>query len=293
MDIKYLQTFKSIIQTGSFQKAAEKLNYTPSTVTFQIQQLERELAVPLFEKIGRRMVLTQAGMDIMPLAENILQSMERMREYRDADGEITGLLTVAMPETLLVYQMQPLLAQFRCRAPGAALSLKTMNCREVRDSLMNGSVDIGIQYDITSHQDMKISHAAGSYQGILVAEMNSVPTLQAALDEGQKLDTGLIRYRKDSVFQERFDEHMRKKGLEFQYEIELESIEAVKRSVLSRLGIAYLPDFAVEQELKSQKLGRLDAGIPCEHVSAICAYHKNKYVSRPMEAFLRIFEETL
>ena len=58
MELKYLQTFKVILEEGSFSKAAEKLNYTQSTITFQIGQLEQELSTKLFEKIGRRMLPT-------------------------------------------------------------------------------------------------------------------------------------------------------------------------------------------------------------------------------------------
>ena len=61
MELKYLTTFKTILETGSFQKAAERLNYAQSTITLQMQLLEQELSVKLFEKIGRRMELTQAG----------------------------------------------------------------------------------------------------------------------------------------------------------------------------------------------------------------------------------------
>ena len=55
MELKYLTTFKTILETGSFQKAAERLNYAQSTITLQMQLLEQELSVKLFEKIGRRM----------------------------------------------------------------------------------------------------------------------------------------------------------------------------------------------------------------------------------------------
>lgn len=58
MELKYLVTFKTILQCGSFLEAAQKLNYTQSTITFQMQQLERELHVQLFEKIGRKMAVT-------------------------------------------------------------------------------------------------------------------------------------------------------------------------------------------------------------------------------------------
>ena len=66
MDLKYLQTFAAIVEEGSFTKAARKLNYTQSTITFQMDQLERELSARLFEKVGRNMVLTKAGESLIP-----------------------------------------------------------------------------------------------------------------------------------------------------------------------------------------------------------------------------------
>jgi DNA-binding transcriptional LysR family regulator len=66
MDIKNLITLRTIVDTGSFQAAANQLNYAQSTVTAQVQQLEQELGLRLFTKTGRKMVLTQAGRDLMP-----------------------------------------------------------------------------------------------------------------------------------------------------------------------------------------------------------------------------------
>ena len=66
MELKYLNTFKVIVEEGGFTKAAERLNYTQSTITFQIGQLEQELSAKLFERIGRRMVLTKAGERLIP-----------------------------------------------------------------------------------------------------------------------------------------------------------------------------------------------------------------------------------
>ena len=61
MELKNLRTFQTVVDRGSYQKAAEYLGYTQSTVTVHIQQLEEELGVPLFQRVGRRMTLTQAG----------------------------------------------------------------------------------------------------------------------------------------------------------------------------------------------------------------------------------------
>ena len=100
MKTQYLVTFKTILETGSFQKAADKLGYTQSTITFQIKQLEEELSLKLFEKIGRRMELTQAGKDIMPYVDMILQGTEQIRNYGKKLSEISGSLKLAIQDML-------------------------------------------------------------------------------------------------------------------------------------------------------------------------------------------------
>lgn len=74
MDLRYINTFHTIVEAGGFNKAAEKLCYTQSTITFHVSQLEKELGVQLFEKAGRHMVLTKAGQELVPYVENVLQS---------------------------------------------------------------------------------------------------------------------------------------------------------------------------------------------------------------------------
>lgn len=113
MDTKYLLTLKTILETGSFQKAAKKLNYTQSTVTFHIQQLELEFSVKLFEKIGRKMCLTEAGREILPHINLILHETEWIQNYGNDISEFNGTLKIGMPDFLLCYAMTPLIAIFQ------------------------------------------------------------------------------------------------------------------------------------------------------------------------------------
>ena len=75
MDLRRFITLKTVVEEGSFLRAAQKLCCTQSTVTFHIQQLEQELAVPLFEKIGRRMCLTAAGKKVLPHVHDLARVM--------------------------------------------------------------------------------------------------------------------------------------------------------------------------------------------------------------------------
>ena len=78
MDLKYLNTFRVIAEEGSFTRAAERLGYTQSTMTFQMGQLEQALSARLFEKVGRRMVLSQAGRQLLPYVERVLEAVNQM-----------------------------------------------------------------------------------------------------------------------------------------------------------------------------------------------------------------------
>lgn len=80
MDLRRFITFKTVVEEGSFLRAAQKLCCTQSTVTFHIQQLEQELAIPLFEKIGRRMCLTAAGKKVLPHVYDLTKVMASIRQ---------------------------------------------------------------------------------------------------------------------------------------------------------------------------------------------------------------------
>ena len=107
MELKNLRTFQAVVDQGSYQRAAERLGYAQSTITVQIQQLEEELGVPLFERLGRRMVLTEAGERILPQARELLLGAERLLESGREDGVLSGILRVDMAETLLCYKPRP------------------------------------------------------------------------------------------------------------------------------------------------------------------------------------------
>ena len=80
MELKNLRTFQAVVDRGSYQRAAEALGYTQSTVTIHIQQLEEELGLPLFQRTGRRMVLTQTGERFLPQARELLLAADRLAQ---------------------------------------------------------------------------------------------------------------------------------------------------------------------------------------------------------------------
>ena len=144
MDLKYLNTFRTIVEEGSFSRAAERLNYTQSTITFQMGQLEGELSAQLFEKVGRRMVLSQAGRRLLPYVDQVLDAVDQMRFFQEDLTQCRGEITIGVAETLLCYRLPPVLKAFHRQAPGARLFIRSMNCYDIRDGLLAGELDVGL-----------------------------------------------------------------------------------------------------------------------------------------------------
>ena len=292
MDTKYFVTLKTILEQGSFQKAAQKLNYTQSTVTFHMHQLEQELSVKLFERIGRRMLLTQAGKEIIPYVDTILEALRQIDGHGN-NMKARGNLRVSMPETLLTYQMQPFLKAFKERAPHVTLSLQVQNCYDIWEQVLNGTVDIGIHYDVCGNTSTIASQYLADFEGALVASPAFDLKAGDFISPNQRKEISLINDGSGSAFQELFDQYLSERHIMLGNTIELWSIEAIKKSVMSNLGIAFLPRFSVENELENGQLYQIATDLDEIRISAICTWHKNKWVSPAMKLFFELLQEKL
>lgn len=285
MDTRNLLTFKTILAEGSFQKAARRLNYSQSTITFQIRQLENELSVQLFERIGRRMVLSQAGQDLLPQMELILSAMTELAEYGKGKKELTGELRIAVAESLLSYKIQPILKKFVEIAPRVRLSLQSLNCYDIRDGILSGNVDMGIYYQVGGHPASLVVHPLCFYSGIVVASPELAQEMRDFDLPDQEKELSFVINEPRSIYREVFERHLKRKNIVLRNTIELWSIEAIKKSVASNLGFTFLPRFAVEKELAEGTLVEIPVSIDANRVQAICVHHGKKAPGPGMACF--------
>jgi DNA-binding transcriptional LysR family regulator len=290
MDLRRFMTLKTVIEEGSFVKASRKLCCTQSTVTFHIQQLEQELSLQLFEKIGRRMCLTEAGQNIMPHVHELIRVMAGLRQAAQQDAEPSGELRVAIGETLLAYKMPAVLERFKQRAPGVRLSLQSLNCYVIRDALLAGEADLGIFYRVGNDAALQME-SFGEQPLVLVAS----PAL-SGIDftrPDQHLPVSFIINEPQCIFRQLFESALRQRGITLDGTIELWSIESIKRCVASNLGVSFLPRFAVERELSSGELQELPFSPTPLVITALCAHHAGKFVSPAMRVFMACVQECL
>ncbi len=287
MELKYLNTFRTIVETGSFTKAAEKLNYTQSAITFQVSQLENELSVKLFEKAGRNMVLTQAGKLLVPYVDEVFQSVEKLLCFENDLSLCQGELHIGVGETLLCYHLPSVLKEFHKKAPKARLYLHSMNCYDIRNALLEGKLDLGVFYeDIGGFGSNLIIYPFGNFPLCLVASPEIGRCFPDFITPDRMLDIPLIINEQNCVFRQIFEQYLNKKSITLGHTIELWSIPTIKNLVKSDVGISFLPKFAVEEELKKGELVEIPTDISHTSISAVCAHHKNKWISPIVREFI-------
>jgi DNA-binding transcriptional LysR family regulator len=274
MDLKYLKTVQTIQTAGSFQKAAALLNYAPSTVTFQVQQVETQLGVRLFTKVGRQMVLTAAGTAAMPLIDQLLADEAALERFAQNTDGLVGRLVVAVPETLLTYQLQGVLHDFKVQAPGVELVIRVLNCYDIYAQMADGQVDLAVHYDVRDYPASIHTEVYGEYELALLGSPMLTAQQQDFITPGQAKTVCGLMNDPHARYLELFNAYLAAKRIRLQPNMELWSIEAIRNSAISGLGVAFLPKFCVQAQLDAGELIEIPTEISANTLTAVYAYRQ-------------------
>lgn len=294
MDLKILNTFKAIVDEGSFSKAAKRLNYTQSTITFHIGQLEKDLHVKLFEKVGRRMVLTKAGEELVPYVEEVIQSVNKMSNFQTDLTECTGDLRIGAPESLLCFYLPFRLKEFHARAPHVHLLLQSMNSGNTLSALKNDDIDIGLFYDTPDY---------GPALGVARKRLGSFPLSFYAssavkqkyndfitADQHYPLLSAIVQPPKGSL-RRMFDGYMKEKNISLGNRIELRSTQTIKNLAVNDVGICFLPEFVVQAELERGELEELETDRFFPPIEGFFGYRESKWMSPAMKLICEVLNQ--
>ena len=142
MDLKILQTYIRLAENGSFTQTAQELNYAQSTVTTQIQQLEKELGYRLFDRIGRTVSLTALGQEFLGYAYEILQTMDRAMALDGEPAHLHGTLRLGVLESLLFGTVLEIMPQFRALYPNVRLQITMGQTTDLIRQLKENKLDL-------------------------------------------------------------------------------------------------------------------------------------------------------
>ncbi|TAJ77682.1 MAG: LysR family transcriptional regulator [Gallionellaceae bacterium] len=288
--LRQLKVFESVARNLSFTRAAEELYLTQPTVSIQLKQLTELVGLPLFEHIGKRIYLTDAGQELLNVCRGIFDGLARFEMLvSDMKGVKAGKLRVAVITTAK-YFVPRLLGLFCQRFPGIDVSLKVSNRERVLQRMADNQDDIYVLGTPPEDMDIEVEPflenplvvlAPGKHP--LAAEKNI--SLQRLADEPflmREPGSG-IRLATEQFFAER--------GLELKVRMELGSNEAIKQAVVGGLGLAVLSAHTLTLGHNSEELAILDVqNFPIRRHWYL-AYPKDKQLSVVALAFLEFLHK--
>lgn len=287
MEFRQLFTFKKIVELQSFTKAAASLGYSQPTVTSHIHALEEHLGIKLFDRIGRKVVLTNAGGQLLKYVSQITEIYKQIDTMSDNEDIIKGNIIIGAPETLTIYGLGPILEEYRRLFPQVDIVLINDFNAPMYEKLNNGEIDMAFQITANCKStDYAVIHLADEKFVLVANPACKINNLEA--NPQQILEECVIYNAKGCIYRVAFENYLKSRQIVPKNIIELWSIEAIKRAAIKGLGISMLPFHAVKQDIAEGKLKVIDVHLEEDKVSIQLIYHKNKWLSQAMRAWIDI-----
>ena len=293
MEIRQLKTFWTLASTRSFSRTAEVLNYVPSTVTMQIKALEEELGVKLLDRLGKSVVLTDAGQQLLPYANKILNDIEEARYVSSQSGELTGTVIIGADEVLCTYRLPTLLRLFRERYPHVRLLFRPLSSHNLKQSLREGNVDVVFMLDepvvsMDLHTEILLDESF-----LMVVSPDHPLATRSTLSIEDFNREQILLSEKGCSYRTFFYRTLLRKGADSLTELEFNSVEAIKQCAMVGLGIALLPEMAIKGEVERGELIAIPWDLSEIRFATQMLWHQEKWISPSMRVFIELARSVL
>lgn len=293
MELRQLSTFIRVAQFKSFSKAAESLGYSQSAVTVQIHQLEEELGTRLFDRMGKRIALTDPGTQFLERAYEVLNEVNKARLSVSDAGELRGRLHIGTIESLCFFKMPAVLRMYWEKHPQVVIRVTTGEPETLIEQMERGELDMIYILDEPQYNNDWRKLMEQREEVVFVAsaalgeELRNVPDLKVE----QLLDKPFYLTERDANYRRVLDRFLASRETILTPFLECSDTSFIIKMLEINRGISFLPWYAVEKSVREGKLSLLN--VTNMHVSLYRQIfsHKEKWHTREMNEFVRLVEE--
>jgi len=279
MEFQWLETFVTAAECGNFRRTAEILYISQPSVTVHIKQLEKELGVPLFDREGKRVKLTEAGRRYFVHAQNLLKEyqkgLEDLHSFRQGySTKLTIAISPLIADTILPFVLKSYTKQY----PEVEISVKIIESLEIEQAVLQEEVDIGLSCLMSHHPEI-ICQPLYKDHVILVAQHDGRDFETAPpLDEEEVLTSNYLLTHNHPGYWEELCREVKSKypGTRM---MKVSQIHITKRFITEGLGVSFLPTSTVRRELLEGRLLEVDCQsihLPDADTYAIMKYDHSK-----------------
>jgi DNA-binding transcriptional LysR family regulator len=289
MDLAQLEVFLAVAREGRFSRAAEKLFRTQSAVSQTIHKLEEELGEPLLDRSSRDGLLTDAGRVLQEYAERLLNlrndAQEALVELRELHK---GRLGIAANEFTALYLL-PVLGEFRRLHPMIKIVVQRALGSHIPDDVLRHNSELGVlTYD---PQEPQLCSTVVYLDELIFVVPPSHPLARAQQVSIRQLGAeSFVAHIVSSPYREKVIQAFKRHKTPLHMDIELPTLQAIKRFVAMGNGVALLPEISVENELARGELVRIAVRELRLHRKLRLVYRKAASLSHAARAFLKVAE---
>jgi LysR family cyn operon transcriptional activator len=247
MEIRQLRYFLDIARTEHLTLSAGNLFVTQSTLSHGIRQLEQELGVSLFDRVGRGLRLSQAG---MAFRDHAARSIKELEAGRMALSELSGLqagrLTVGVFPTFLNTLMPATVAAFTEAYPGVSVEVRDLRAGAIEEQVLSGELDFGIAFHPAAHEGIEAEHLFEERLMLVVASRHPLAN-RRSIELRQLASLPLALLPRNFATRRLIDDHLHAAGVKPLVKVEIESVEALIGVCRSSLLASIVPERAALQ----------------------------------------------
>lgn len=288
MDVRGLEVFLSVAKHLNYTRAGEEVNLSQPSVSVRIRQLENELGVKLFEQLGKRVVLTEAGQLLITNARRVITAIEDAKQsIEELQGFERGALRIGASTTPGMYLIPRTVAHFKERYPKIEIHLGIRDTRQIEAAVISNEFDFGFVGGHLAGDEVEVVPWLTDQLVLVVAPKHPLARKKSVKAEELQKEMFILR-ETGSATRAAIVAHLEQSNLKVEIIMEMENPESVKKAVQSGLGIAFISKFGVETELKAKSLVAVRVrGLDIRRELKI-VYRKDKHLGRAAQRFIEM-----
>ena len=291
MEIRNLISFIHVAELNSFTKAANKLGYSQSTISFQIKQLEEELGCLLFERINHTITLTEHGMRLLEYAHSISRLTDEFNQSYKSSEQTEGFVHILTPDSLCEDMMLTNYTDFHRTHPKISLKFSTVDTEQMFYMIDHNEADIMMTLDNHVYQSDYIIAKEEPVGVHVVTGANSPYAKKRRVKLSEIVELPFVLTEKSMGYRRAFDRALAAKSLEVKPILEIGRTDIITEMLEAGIGLSFLPDFVTEKKVSEGKLVYIDIVDAKFDIWKQLIYHKNKWISKSLSALIEYIKE--
>lgn len=293
MEFRELKTFQVVASLLSFNKAATVLHYAQSTVSAQIRSLENSIGKKLFFRSGKTISLTSAGIKLLEYAQRLVNMEKEILSAFKNINDKHGHLTIKTPQTISTYFFPNLIKEFQLIFPKISFDIDWCTSFNLANIMNSGTADLAFLItDKFSEKNLYIECLHDIDLVLAVSSKHKLLSAKAIIPKDLENET-LVFAKSDCNYGKILKQLLVNESIIIKNNIEINSIDAIKKLIITGEGICYLPKMIIEDELLNGTIRTLKWKGANINAKLFMIWPKERLISEPLEAFMMMVRKAI